>query len=91
MVRIAATVEADTSARDRVDAEHDRHVVQQRAHDRDRESPLVAQAHVQRDQSERDDDRVDRALQDLPAEARGDILDRSDARVDLIGEAGGQL
>ena len=85
MVRIAATVAgADLAPGDRIDAEHDRDVVDDRAQDRDGEPPAVAQRHVQRDQRERDEDREDRAVEDLPAEARGHVLDAERLGVDVL-------
>ena len=50
------------------------------------EPPLVSEGDVDRDQCERDEDREDRALDDLAAEARRDVLHAERLRVDLLRE-----
>ena len=50
-------------------------VVDQRDHHRPRELQLEAERDVGRDEEQRDDDREDRALGDLTAEARRHALD----------------
>src|SRR5215211_3100930 len=82
---------SDLSAGDRVDTRDDRDVAQQGAQDGNGEPPPVANRHVEGDQRERDDDRDDRAAEDLATEARGDVLRAVVSRLELALEAAAQL
>ena len=60
---------------------------EERAEDRHREAPLKAQRDVEHDEDEGDDDGVDRALRDLAAEARRDVLHARRGRGEVVLEA----
>src|ERR671910_672513 len=77
---------AHLPTRERVDPEGDQAVVDDRPQDRHREPPLEAERDEDRDQDERDQDRVDRAAEDLIREARGHVPDATLNRVELRGD-----